>query len=256
MKQTTGNDSGGSPVTLEPVVIIGRPLLPRLLSISGEYYYHNVGFWRDAMAYARSAKKPDAEFAIFMKRVNYQRGEWAKGIFGIIGGAVAAGVVVGLGTAPGAFLFFKTTTLYRMGINAVVQGVTNDKGFRDINVVSVVAEGLSPALGAFTNGFEFRPFSNELDRKLRIVGYNKTWSETIFDASVHFGTGRASGGLSNAVKKQVGEEASQKAVKAGMTHILFPIVQSGYQFLLQGTTSRIKDMTGITQEDGHEEVEQ
>lgn len=265
-----------NPIQLEPVVVYGRSRKQALLQLTDEYYYYNVEHWRQAMRYMRNIGDKDGEFAIYMKRLNYGRGQWAKGVFGLIGGIVgavltveafavaSAGISAGIAssTTTSARIanigknLFKTnfrsiTTYYDMVIDGGTQALLSKDGLRDVNLVSLLAGGLSPALGALTNAIEIRPFNKDVDRQFRSVFHNKSVPETIFDASVHFGTGRASSGISNFVRN----ETKTQLEKSLLNHFAFPIFQTCNQFLLQGISPGIKRILGIT-EGGNDEKEQ
>lgn len=265
-----------NPIPIDPVVVYAKSIKQQLLSVSDEYYYYNVEYWRKAMAYMRRVGDKDGKFAIYMKRLNYGRGQWAKGVFGLIGGIVGAVLTVeafavasvGLSSAfasgttasakmwnAGRFLlktkFRSISTYYNMGINAGVQAAFDKEGFRGINIVSVAAEGLSPTLGAVTTGFEWSPFSKDENNFFRVVGYNKSIPETIFDASTHFGTGY----IRNSISKEVNKSINTSLEKSIKTHFASPIFQIGYQFILQGPAPGIKEALGITVKEGNADNE-
>jgi hypothetical protein len=89
--------------TIEAVVVRGRSRFNEYLrQIPGAQYYHSNALFRRAMEYMRRVNDVEGQNLIFRKRLDYGRGQWAKGIFGIIGGAVAAGVGVGALSSSGA----------------------------------------------------------------------------------------------------------------------------------------------------------
>jgi len=98
--------SESNPIHIDPVVVYPNRRRDTLLQIPGEYYYRNVGLFRYAYNYMRSIGDEEAANTIFMKRYDYQRTQWAKGIYTGIGLTVAVVLATELAVAaissPGA----------------------------------------------------------------------------------------------------------------------------------------------------------
>lgn len=212
------------------------------------------------MKYMRQIGDKKAEQQLFLKRMRYGSNESAKGIFMLIGGTVGTVFTVGvvapaMASSPMAlsvaakigrfakptWKFYKATTYWRMGINATTQTLLNDGGVRDVNIVSVIGEGVSLGDSSLLSSMEWRPFSKNDDIRFRSLGFNKSLSETIYDAGMQRFSGGCNNGTSSFVKKQIGQELNTVLVNKLIKNVAYPIYQTGYEFLNQGLTETVKN---------------
>lgn len=96
--------------------------------------------------------------------------------------------------------------------------------------MSVAAEGFAPGLSTFTPMVEWRPFRKDDkigNERFRLVGYNKTLSETFYDMSVQGIIGYTNMCASKLVKGQL---TPMKSLEMKLiNNLFFPTMHSGYQ---------------------------
>lgn len=261
--------------TLDTVTVTGvnlkkqRENKAKLLAVPGAYYYENVRYWRDAMAYMRVIGDRDAEQKIYMKRFVYSRDKATAGVLALTGGFIVAGfapgALAGISASPTAlylagkcsqmgkmgFQLYNSSVAIRMGINATTQAITEDDGWRGVNLVSIASEAVPFGISRWglvnmlSTTAEYKPFSEKEEKIFKFTGYNKSFSETFFDIGVQALTTGFDKRISGFVNNNIGNTLKDRTERRLIQYLAAPIYLSGYNLSHRAITVKIKDKHGI-----------
>lgn len=259
--------------TLDTVTVTGinlkkqRENKAKLLAVSGAYYYENVRYWRDAIAYMRVIGDRDAEQKIYMKRFVYSRDKATAGVLALTGGFIVAGfapgALAGISASPSVlylagkcsqmgkmgFQLYNSSVAIRMGINATTQAITEEEGWRGVNVVSIASEivpfGISRwgLVNVLSTTAEYKPLSKL--EKFRFVNYNKSFSETFFDIGVQALTTGFDKKISGFVNQNLGNTLKDRTERRLIQYFAAPTFLSGYNLSYRAITVKLKKDHGI-----------
>lgn len=259
--------------TLDTVTVTGvnlkkqRENKAKLLAVPGAYYYENVRYWRDAMAYMRVIGDRDAEQKIYMKRFVYSRDKATAGVLALTGGFIVAGfapgALAGISASPSVlylagkcsqmgkmgFQLYNSSVAIRMGINATTQAITEEEGWRGVNVVSIASEivpfGISRwgLVNVLSTTAEYKPLSKL--EKFRFVNYNKSFSETFFDIGVQALTTGFDKKITGFVNQNLGNTLKDRTERRLIQYFAAPTFLSGYNLSHRAITVKLKKDHGI-----------
>lgn len=255
--------------TLDTVTVTGvnlkkqRENKAKLLAVSGAYYYENVRYWRDAMAYMRVIGDRDAEQKIYMKRFAYSRDKATAGVLKLTGGFIVAGfapgALAGIFASPTAlylagkcsqmgkmgFQLYNSSVAIRMGINATTQAITDNEGWRGVNVVSIASEVVPFGMNRWglvnllSTSAEIKPWSDF--ERIKFVGYNKSFSETFFDIGVQALTTGFDKKISSYVNQNLGNSIKDRTERRLIQYFAAPTFLSGYNLSHRAIIVKLKE---------------
>lgn len=261
--------------TLDTVTVTGvnlkkqRENKAKLLAVPGAYYYENVRYWRDAMAYMRVIGDRDAEQKIYMKRFVYSRDKATAGVLALTGGFIVAGfapgALAGISASPSVlylagkcsqmgkmgFQLYNSSVAIRMGINATTQAITDDDGWRGVNVVSIASEvvpfGMNRwgLVNVLSTSMEIKPWNKDDNQKFICIGYNKSFSETFFDIGVQALTTGFDKMISGFVNQNLGNTLKDRTERRLIKYFAAPTFLSGYNLSHRAITVKLKKDHGI-----------
>lgn len=258
-----------SPATVTGVDLKKQRDKAKLLAVSGAYYYENIRYWRDAMAYMRVIGDRDAEQKIYMKRFAYSRDKATAGVLKLTGGFIVAGfapgALAGISASPSVlylagkcsqmgkmgFQLYNSSIAIRMGINATTQAITEDDGWRGVNLVSIASEAVPFGMNRWglvnllSTTAEYKPFSEKEEKIFKFTGYNKSFSETFFDIGVQALTAGFDKRISGFVNNNIGNTLKDRTERRLIRYLAAPIYLSGYNLSHRAITVKIKDKHGI-----------
>lgn len=259
--------------TLDTVTVTGvnlkkqRENKAKLLAVSGAYYYENIRYWRDAMAYMRVIGDRDAEQKIYMKRFAYSRDKATAGVLKLTGGFIVAGfapgALAGISASPSVlylagkcsqmgkmgFQLYNSSIAIRMGINATTQAITEEEGWRGVNLVSIASEAVPFGMNRWglvnllSTSAEYKPLSKL--EKFRFVNYNKSFSETFFDIGVQALTTGFDKKISGFVNQNLGNTLKDRTERRLIQYFAAPTFLSGYNLSHRAITVKLKKDHGI-----------
>lgn len=256
-----------SPATVTGVDLKKQRDKAKLLAVSGAYYYENIRYWRDAMAYMRVIGDRDAEQKIYMKRFAYSRDKATAGVLKLTGGFIVAGfapgALAGISASPSVlylagkcsqmgkmgFQLYNSSIAIRMGINATTQAITEEEGWRGVNLVSIASEAVPFGMNRWglvnllSTSAEYKPLSKL--EKFRFVNYNKSFSETFFDIGVQALTTGFDKKISGFVNQNLGNTLKDRTERRLIQYFAAPTFLSGYNLSHRAITVKLKKDHGI-----------
>ncbi|MDR2914888.1 MAG: hypothetical protein LBV74_08675 [Tannerella sp.] len=168
-----------------PEVDIAVSLRRYYFSIPGEVYDRNPALFRRAIRFMQKKRDLKGEAHIFNKCVNAATNRAAREfVLPVLLGTVAplvileAGPVVMAAHTFSKAIYTNPTTWIRMGVNWGMQ--TYAYGIKEVDYVSVVAEGFTVGGSALSALVEFRPAIKE-GPKLKIGFIDKSFGDTSVD---------------------------------------------------------------------------